>query len=93
MFGGAMINGGAQVTELTPPTGVACTCSGGSGTTYYYAVSSVEYPMNGTAGGYQPPAYVIQGPGGESAKSSFVSCSGPATLSFPSNYCTVTWNT
>ena len=91
-FGGAMFAGSAQVTQIAPPTGVACTCAGGTGTTYYYAVSSMEYPMNGTAGGYQPPAYVIQGPAGESVKSAFVSCGGPAVLSYPSGYCTVSWN-
>ena len=91
-FGGALFQGATQVSELTPPTGVACTCSGGSGTTYYYAVSAVEYPPNGTAGGYQSIGYVIQGSAGESAKSGFVSCSGPSSLSYPSNYCTVTWN-
>lgn len=91
-FGGFESNGSAQVTELTAPTGVACTCAGGAGTTYSYAVSAVEYPLNGTAGGYQAVGYVIQGPGGESAKSSTVTCSGPSSLSYPSNYCTVTWN-
>jgi hypothetical protein len=91
-FGGLESNGSAQVTELTPPTGVACTCAGGTGTTYSYAVSAVEYPLNGTAGGYQAVGYVIQGPGGESAKSSTATCSGPSSLSYPSNYCTVTWN-
>jgi hypothetical protein len=91
-FGGFESNGSAQVTELTAPTGVACTCAGGTGTTYSYAVSAVEYPLNGTAGGYQAVGYVIQGPGGESAKSSTVTCSGPSSLSYPSNYCTVTWN-
>ncbi|HTT74857.1 MAG TPA: hypothetical protein VMF50_02655 [Candidatus Binataceae bacterium] len=91
-FGGIESNGSAQVTELTPPTGVACTCTGGTGTTYTYAVSSVDFPMDGTAGGYQPPGAVIQGPGGESAKSSTVTCSGPSSLSYPNDYCTVTWN-
>jgi hypothetical protein len=91
-FGGAEFNGSAQVTELTAPTGVACTCAGGSGTTYSYAVSAVEYPLNGTAGGYQAVGYVIQEPAGESAKSSTVTCSGPSSLSYPANYCTVTWN-
>jgi len=91
-FGGGLFTGATKVSEVLPPTQVACTCAGGSGTTYYYAVSSAEYPENGTAGGYEAlPGAVVQGPGGESAKSSFVSCSGPSALSYPSNYCTVTW--
>jgi len=91
-FGGIESNGSGQVTELTPPTGVACSCTGGTGTTYTYAVSSIDYPMTGSAGGYQPPGLVIQGPGGESSKSTAVTCSGPSSLSYPSDYCTVSWN-
>jgi hypothetical protein len=90
-FGGGVFQGATQVTELTPPPGVSCTCAGGTGTTYSYAVSSVEYPLNGTAGGKQNIGLIEQGPGGESAKSSTVTCSGPSSLSYPSNYCTVNW--
>ena len=89
--GGAMFTGATVVSIVPAPTQVACTCTGGTGTTYYYAVSAEEYPPSGTAGGYQALPAVLGGPGGDSAKSTFASCSGPSALSYPTDYCTVTW--
>ncbi|MGA2410342.1 MAG: hypothetical protein ABSG46_08160 [Candidatus Binataceae bacterium] len=90
-FGGADFTGATIVSEIAPPSQVTCTCTGGTGTTYYYAVSAEEFPPSGSAGGYQPLPEVLGGGGGESARSAFTSCSGPSALSYPSNYCTVTW--
>lgn len=91
-------SGSASVVALGPPTNLVCTCSGGTGTTRHYNISSVEGPFeNGSAGNNMSLAsrnISINDPnmGGQSALAGDITCSGPTTLFAPTNYCQITWN-
>ena len=87
--GSTVMGGPFIVTQLTPPTNLTCTCAGGTGTTRYYSVTSVECPNDFGNAGDEAVAYTQVNPV-EGIQSANASCSGPTTLG-PTAYCTVNW--